>query len=186
MAPDTPTPTARWRASPWGVRRGARRVRLALGETTTTSRWTDLFTDRSGEFPEVYTYIETFIVVEALAALALGAEIGYQRAARTYAARVQLLMDDQDFARLCTIYAAWAKSADKWLGYLEVGRFEFEGDRPSMKWRSVYWLGERYAAVIPAKSFLADRGYGFEVIRELSSDEYSGWVILTDYALPLA
>jgi hypothetical protein len=44
----------------------------------------------------------------------------------------------------------------------------------------------RYAAVIPAKSFLADRGYGFEVMRELSSDEYSGWVILTDYALPLA
>lgn len=101
-----------------------------------------------------------------------------------YGVVVQINMDDEDFANLCNMAGEWAARADTWTNHLDVERFEFPGDRPSMKWKRAYWLGEEYTAVILAKSFLADRGYSSDVVWDMSSNSDKGWVILTDYEPP--
>ena len=86
-----------------------------------------------------------------------------------------------DFGRLCENSGAWGLGDGS-------GRFE-SLDRahcpPSARqWGRIYWLGRDFAAVIFARSFLAARGYDYEVLFDTASDEDGpmyGYVILTDY-----
>lgn len=91
-------------------------------------------------------------------------------------------MDDTDFARLVN-GDLWAGKAVYWADMLD--RFEGPlGGPPSLKWKRAYWMGS-YTAVILGKSFLTERGHGFEVVYDSNDDENDdvnkGWVILTDY-----
>ena len=68
------------------------------------------------------------------------------------------------------------------------GRFESlddAGPSSARQWQRIYWLGDSFTAVIFARSFLAARGYDYEVLFDTASDEGSnrmyGYVILTDY-----
>ena len=75
-----------------------------------------------------------------------------------------------------------ADKAMYWTDMLD--RFERPlGGPPSLKWKCAYWMGS-YTAVILGKSFLAERGHGFEVVYDWNDDQddaFKGWVILTDY-----
>jgi len=55
-----------------------------------------------------------------------------------------------------------------------------------MRWKYAYWVGDSYAAVILAKSFLATRGHDCDALYDYIQDPDSeaspkSWVILTDY-----
>jgi hypothetical protein len=65
------------------------------------------------------------------------------------------------------------------------------------RWKYVYWVGDNYASVIVARSFLAAIGEPFQVASDEAVEEATeahgvthhthgpGWVIFTDYASPV-
>jgi hypothetical protein len=86
----------------------------------------------------------------------------------TYGGGVQINMDDADFTRL--VHGdKWADKAVYWADMLD--RFEQPlGGPPSLKWKRAYWMGS-YTAVILGKSFLTERGHGFEVVYDWNDDQ---------------
>jgi hypothetical protein len=92
------------------------------------------------------------------------------------------VMSDRDFEQLCVSSMQWG---DQWRGHR--GRFEnlshsaAYDTAPSYHWAYAYWLEEGAAALILAKSFLADLELSFEVLWDTNLE---GFVLLTDYAYP--
>ena len=86
-----------------------------------------------------------------------------------------------DFERLWENSGKWADLTDT------STRFEtLDDDRmpPSWTWQRIYWLGNNYAAVIFARTFLAARGFDYEILYDTEEDPEGrpfGYVILTDY-----
>jgi hypothetical protein len=105
---------------------------------------------------------------------------------------VQILMDADDFERLCNNGTAWAGYAEDheyggkthpgWRTQISEGRFEVSGKAgfwPSLRWKQAYWVGPDYTAVILARSFLTAWSFECSVVWDLA--EPGEWVILTDY-----
>jgi len=93
-------------------------------------------------------------------------------------AKIQVAMDDADFAYLFDNAAEWGP---KWEDLTITGRFRSPArDTIDTGWKWAYWFGGNHAAVLLARGFLDAWGHAYQVITDEGSD--GGWVILTDYA----
>jgi hypothetical protein len=100
------------------------------------------------------------------------------------AGAVVVAVDAADFALLCEESLEWG-SWDRPAGRFEA--LENGTGGTGRPWRRIYWLGERYTAVIFARAFLLARGFEYEILwdnAEHPNGQSLGYVILTDYEGP--
>lgn len=97
-------------------------------------------------------------------------------------------MDAQMFEFLFETSMEWGES---WRAH--DGRFEnHDSDNPdtppSYDWKIAYWFGNDTAAMILARSWIIEQGYGCALLNDLAehpNGDPLGWVLLTDYESPV-
>lgn len=91
--------------------------------------------------------------------------------------KINITMSEYDFEGLCS---SSMKFGEKWRD--QDDRFEATHSGPPddvwYGWEMIYWVGESWANVIFARSYLEALYKGFEIIYDSGCQEYA---ILTDY-----
>lgn len=109
--------------------------------------------------------------------------------------KIELDMTEEDFDRLTETTAPWRdhfhRPGDGWAIQLGDGRFENmdrEGLPPEARddWEFAYWLSDRRADVILARSFLKAHGHDSELLWDMRDalDGGCSHVLLTNYKVP--
>ena len=100
---------------------------------------------------------------------------------------ITIRMDEEDFEQLSHDSMRWcgADGANDWV--TQAGRFELHGGDHEINWQYTYvfWLGEEWASVLLARSYLEAAGQSCQILWDLAENPGPSWVILTDYVTAL-
>ena len=96
---------------------------------------------------------------------------------------MEILFTEHDFDRMISSSFKWKDGVNEFAGQFE--NYTNQGqpyNAPiSTNWLYAYYIGEEYVSVVLAKSVLSSLNEGYEVLWD-TSDEFRGWVIVTNYA----
>jgi len=97
--------------------------------------------------------------------------------------KITVDMEPEDFDCLVEQSMQWGPSLSE---QCDNGRFETVGGERdiSKTWKMAYWMGDSYANVLLAKSYLKSIGHTYDVVWDMAVDQGGqclGYILLTNY-----
>lgn len=95
--------------------------------------------------------------------------------------QVAITVDQSDFQRFWHTHTKWAGQG--WDSDDHTERFEtLDGGSIDYLWSDAYWMGDTWASVVLARSYLNALGQAHQVISDIGDDPaFAGYVLLTNY-----